>query len=129
VLPAAPVVSAVPGQCLTDPGAARPAGTRVVVSGCSIAAGQRWIAEPNGTLAIAGQCLSVTNASRLHGAAVVLARCGSSSAQRWLRGPDGELMNAHSGLCLADPGDSKVSGTRLVQNDCYRQPWEIWVIS
>ena len=32
-------------------------------------------------------------------------------------------------LCLADPDNSKVSGAKLVQNDCYSQPGEIWVIS
>jgi Ricin-type beta-trefoil lectin domain/Putative Ig domain len=129
VLPAAPVVSAVPGRCLNDPGASATAGTRIVVSSCSTASGQRWTAETNGTLAAAGKCLSVTNSSMLHGAAIVLAKCGSGSAQKWLRGPDGELMNAHSGLCLADPDNSKVSGAKLVQNDCYSQPGEIWVIS
>jgi Ricin-type beta-trefoil lectin domain/Putative Ig domain len=129
VLPAAPVVSAVPGQCLSDPGASGTAGTRIVVAACSTAQGQRWVAETNGTLAAAGKCLSVTNSSMLHGAAIVLARCGNGSSQTWLRGPDGELMNAHSGLCLADPANSKVSGTKLVQNDCYSQPGEIWVIS
>jgi Ricin-type beta-trefoil lectin domain/Putative Ig domain len=129
LLPAAPVVSAVPGRCLNDPGASGTAGTRIVVSACSTARGQRWTAETNGTLAAAGKCLSVSNSSMLHGAAIVLARCGNGSAQTWLRGPDGELMDAHSGLCLADPGNSKVSGTKLVQNDCYRQPGEIWVIS
>lgn len=129
VLPAAPVLSAVPGHCLNDPGASATPGTRVQLSNCSTARGQRWIAETNGTLSAAGRCLAVTSSSMLHGAAIVLARCGSSSAQKWLRGPDGELMNAHSGLCLADPGSSKASGTRLVQDDCYEQPGEIWVIS
>ncbi len=129
VLPAAPVLSAVPGRCLNDPGASGTGGTRIVVSACSTGSGQRWTAETNGTLAAAGKCLSVTNSSMLHGAAIVLARCGTGTAQKWLRGPNGELMNAHSGLCLADPADSKASGAKLIQNDCYSQPGEIWVIS
>jgi len=58
-----------------------------------------------------------------------IARCGNSNSQKWLRGPDGQLMSAHSGLCLADPGNSKASGTHLEQDDCYRQPGEIWVIT
>jgi len=130
VLPAAPVLSAVPGKCLNDPGASAASGTRIVLSDCSTARGQRWIAEPNQTLVAAGKCLTVNGSSMLDGAAIVLARCaGSSAAQKWLRGPDGELMNAHSGRCLADPGSSKANGTRLVQEDCYSQPGELWVIS
>jgi hypothetical protein len=129
VLPAAPVVSAVPGHCLNDPGASATPGTRVQLSTCSTAGGQKWTAEPNGTLVAAGRCLTVNGSSMLDGAAIVLARCGKSTSQTWLRGPDGELMSAHSGLCLADPANSKASGTRLVQEDCYRQPGEIWVIT
>lgn len=129
VLPAAPVVSAVPGHCLNDPGASATPGTHIQLSNCSTARGQRWMAEPNGTLVAVGRCLTVNGSSMLDGAAIVLSRCGNSNSQKWLRGPDGELMSAHSGLCLADPGNSKASGTRLVQEDCYRQPGEIWVIT
>jgi hypothetical protein len=42
-------------------------------------------------------------------------------AQQWKILADGggvELQNPHSGRCLADPGDSTVSGTRLVIGAC-----------
>jgi hypothetical protein len=38
-------------------------------------------------------------------------------------------MNGGSGRCLADPGNSAATGTTLIQDDCYREPGEIWVIS
>jgi hypothetical protein len=129
VLPGAPVLSAVPGLCLADPGAARASGTRIAVAGCSGSSGQRWIANRNGTLEIAGKCLAVHAGSMLTGAAAELDKCTGRTAQQWQRGPDGQLMNANSGRCLADPGNSKVRGTKLIQSDCYGMPGEIWVIS
>jgi hypothetical protein len=129
VLPAAPVLSGVSGRCLNDPGASGTAGTHVEVSGCSSAAGQRWTSQANGSLTIAGKCLAVNGSSMLDEAAIVLARCSGKPAQKWLRGPNDQLMNANSGRCLADPANSKVSGTPLIQDDCYSLPGEDWVIS
>ena len=129
VLPAAPVVSAVAGRCLSDPGSSRSSGTRIAIAVCRQAASQRWTAEPNGTLKIAGKCLAVKGSSMLDGAAIELAKCSAAGSQRWARGPHGELMNARSGRCLADPGNSRKSGTGLTQEDCYSVPGEIWVVS
>lgn len=129
VLPGAPVLSAVPGLCLADPGAARAAGTPIAVASCSGSSGQRWTANRNGTLETAGKCLAVRAGSMLTGAAVELDKCTGRTAQQWQRGPGGQLINAKSGRCLADPGNSRVSGTKLTQSDCYEMPGEIWVIS
>jgi hypothetical protein len=129
VLPGAPVLAGVAGRCLNDPGASSTAGTHIEVSSCSSAAGQRWTSQANGTLTIAGKCLAVNGSSMLDEAAIVLARCSGKAPQKWLRGPNDELMNANSGRCLADPANSSVSGTRLIQDDCYSLPGEDWVIS
>jgi hypothetical protein len=129
VLPGAPVLSGVAGRCLNDPGASSKAGTRVEVSSCSSAAGQRWVSQANGTLTIVGKCLTVDAASMLDDAAIVLATCSGKADQKWLRGPNDELMNANSGRCLADPASSTVSGTRLIQDDCYSLPGEDWLVS
>jgi hypothetical protein len=128
-LPASPVVSAVSGRCLNDPGDRGTSGTRIQVTSCSSAPGQRWVSEPNQTLEMAGKCLTVNGSSLLDGAAIVLARCTGKAPQQWLRGPSGELMNSSSGRCLADPDNSARSGTALVQEDCYSLPGEIWTIS
>jgi Ricin-type beta-trefoil lectin domain len=128
-LPGAPVLLAVSGRCLNDPGARNVSGTRIQVSSCSPAPGQRWISERNQTLEIAGKCLAVNKSSMLDGAAAVLAKCTGKAPQQWLRGPNGQLMNANSGRCLADPNNSARSGTDLVQDDCYSLPGEIWTVS
>jgi hypothetical protein len=128
-LPGAPVLSAVSGRCLSDPGGRSTSGTRIQVAACSSAAGQRWVSERNQTLEIAGKCLTVNGSSMLDGAAIVLARCTGKAPQQWLRGPNGELMNSNSGRCLADPNNSTRSGTDLVQDDCYSLPGEIWTAS
>jgi Ricin-type beta-trefoil lectin domain len=128
-LPAAAVLSALSGRCLADPGSSSAAGTPIDSSACSGSAAQRWTAKRNGTIVIAGKCLAVEGSSLLDGAAIQLARCSTSAAQRWVRGPNGQLVNAHSGRCLAIPGNSRAAGTILIQDDCYSEPGEIWVIS
>ncbi len=128
-LPAAPVLSALPDRCLADPASNSAAGTQIVSSGCNGRTSQRWAAERNGTIVIAGKCLAVSGSSLLDGAAIELARCSNSASQRWVHGPNGQLINANSGRCLAIPGNSAAAGTGLIQDDCYSEPGEIWVIS
>jgi hypothetical protein len=129
VLPAAPVLSGIADRCLSDPGVSSAGGTKIELSACSSAGGQRWTAHQNGTIVIAGKCLAVAGSSMFDGAAVELATCTGQTAQKWLRGPNGQLMNANSSRCLDDPGDSAQSGTRLVQDDCYSLPGEVWMVS
>jgi hypothetical protein len=128
-LPGAPVLSALSGRCLADPGSSSAARTRIELAGCSSSGSQRWTAEHNNTIEIAGKCLDVKGSSMLDSAAIELAKCSSSAAERWERGPDGQLINANSGRCLAVPGNSRTAGTKLIQDDCYSEPGEIWVIS
>jgi Ricin-type beta-trefoil lectin domain len=128
-LPAAPVLSALPGRCLADPSGSTAAGTAIESSACSASTAQRWTVERDGAIVIAGKCLAVQGSSLLDGAAIELASCSRSAAQRWVRGPNGQLVNANSGRCLAIPGNSPAAGTRLIQDDCYSEPGEIWVIS
>jgi hypothetical protein len=128
-LPAAPVFAGVAGLCLADPGTSSAAGSAAEVERCGSSSAQRWAANRNGTLEIAGKCLAVRGASLLSGAAVVLARCTGAPSEQWQRGPGDEFMNANSNRCLADPGDSGRSGTRLIQDDCYSLTGENWMIS
>ena len=54
--------------------------------------------------------------------------CGfviNSATGFWVPGPAGELINANSGRCLDNPG----LGRRLVQEDCYGQPGEVWALN
>jgi hypothetical protein len=129
MLPAAPVLSALAGRCLADPGDSGAAGIPIESAGCNSRRSQRWTAEHDGTIQIAGKCLAVEGGSTLDGAAIDLTRCSKSAALRWVRGPNGQLINANSGRCLAIPGNSRTAGTQLIQDDCYSEPGEIWVLS
>lgn len=128
-LPAGAVLSAVAGGCLTDPAGSGSPGTKIAISPCRRTGGQRWTRNRNGTLRIKGKCLAVAAGSAQDGAAVALARCSGAASQKWFPGPGGELLNGASGRCLADPGNTRVAGTRLVQEDCYGEPGEIWAVS
>ena len=123
------MLSALAGRCLADPGDSGTVGTLIESAGCGSGQSQRWTAERDGTIRIAGKCLAVQGGSMLDGAAVDLAGCSKSAALRWLRGPNGQLINANSGRCLAIPANSRAAGTTLIQDDCYSEPGEIWVLS
>ena len=128
-LPACPVLSAVAGRCLTGPAGNGSPGTRIAISPCRRGGGQQWTPDRNGTLRIRGECLAVAGRSAQDGAAIVLARCSGTASQKWLPAPGSELLNGGSGRCLADPGNTRAAGTRLVQEDCYGQPGELWAVS
>ncbi len=66
---------------------------------------------------------------RIDGEGIASGFCNQGAAQEWLACPNGEIINAGTGLCLDDPGNSKVAGTQLVLNDCYGTLGEIWAIS
>jgi hypothetical protein len=84
--------------------------------------------ERDGRLRIRGKCLKVSGGSLEDGAAAELAGCSHAASQQWSAGPDGGLLNGNSGRCLADQGNKAASGTKLVQEDCYGEPGEIWAV-
>jgi Ricin-type beta-trefoil lectin domain/Putative Ig domain len=129
--PASPVQSGVTGMCVDDSRDKTTTGNKVQAWNCNGGASQKWTDEPDETLRLGGHCLTVTGGSLLDGATVVLDPCASPSTsdQHWLIGPSGELVNANSGRCLADPGNSTTDGTALVQQDCYGLSGEIWAVT
>ena len=131
--PASPVQSGVTGKCMDDPGNGTSNGNKIQVWSCSTGYSQRWTTEPDTTLRINGKCLTVVGSSKLDGAQVELYTCNSNNTtngnQRWSIGSNGQLINANSGRCLDDPGNSTVNGTKLVQEDCYGLPGEIWAVT
>jgi GH25 family lysozyme M1 (1,4-beta-N-acetylmuramidase) len=124
IMPAGPVVSEVPGICLTDQGGSTAAGNPVVASACGGPSGQDWTVQPDGTVRFSGACLDVGSS------AVDLSTCNGSAAQRWritATGGGQWLQNPQSGLCLADPGDSVASGTQLTVDSCTASdPGVVW---
>jgi hypothetical protein len=131
LLPPGPVLSGLGNRCLTGPAAVQPGAAEVTVSDCGGRPGQRWQSRPDGSLRSGGRCLAVADGSHLDGAGIVVASCRETASQRWLNGPGGELLNASSGRCLAvrTARSGRAAGaTRLVQQDCYGTPGEIWSV-
>ena len=128
-LPASPVPSGVSGKCVDDYNNLTTSGNKIQIWSCDGKAQQKWVLMRDNTLRIHGKCLGVSAASTLAGAAAVLSSCKGTASQQWLVGPAGEFINANSGECLADPGDSTVNGTALRQADCYGLSGEIWAPS
>jgi hypothetical protein len=142
-VPPGPVMSAIAGMCVNDPGGKTTTGTPVTIGRCLGTTPQKWdlfstpqvfpvtharqcwvataVAESDGTIAY------------LDGARVKLGPCFSPSnpfaSNLWFPLPDGEIQQFDSGLCLADPGNSTAAGPTLVLSDCYGDPGELWAVS
>ena len=120
-LPPGPVVSQIPGGCVDDTGDRTNPGNPIDLQPCNGGAAQNWTAEPDGTVRVHGMCLDVYHALTASGSVLDLTGCNGTVAQQWKILTDAggvELQNPHSGRCLADPGDSTASGTRLVIGAC-----------
>lgn len=120
-LPAGPVASQIPGRCLDDSGNGRASGNPVDLSVCNGGAAQAWRARPDGTLRIHSRCLAVAQPGAVSGTLLDLQACSGGRAQRWRMIADRggvSLVNAASGLCLADPADATASGTRVQVVTC-----------
>jgi GH25 family lysozyme M1 (1,4-beta-N-acetylmuramidase) len=111
------------GQCLTDPGGASAAGTRIGTAACG-GAGQAWTAGRDGTLRISGRCLA---AAGPHAATAALAACSARSAgQRWFPGPGGRLVSAAHGGCLTGPNAGRTAVLRVAR--CTRGAGQEWTL-
>src|SRR5260370_37118626 len=81
---------------------------------------------PDGTIRVFGKCLEVHNSGTASLTPVDINTCNGSAGQSWRMAPTGptgsELINPHSGLCLADPGDSATNGPRLGTEPCPATP-------
>ena len=128
-LPAGPVASQIPGLCLDDSGNSTANGAKIDVWTCGSTTAQQWAAGPDGTLRVHGKCLDVHSSGTASGTPVDLWSCNGTGAQQWQLVPSGggaEVVNPHSGLCLADPGDSSVKGTAVQVITCTGAPGEGW---
>jgi GH25 family lysozyme M1 (1,4-beta-N-acetylmuramidase) len=132
-LPAGPVQSGITGQCLDDFKNLTRNGNRVDLYRCDRAKSQAWTAQTDGTVRIDGKCLDVHDGRTASGTAVELYSCNGSNAEQWhlIAGVGGLLLeNPHSGLCLADPADSKAYGTQLrIQRCTSADPGTAWRVS
>jgi GH25 family lysozyme M1 (1,4-beta-N-acetylmuramidase) len=124
--PASPFPSGIGGKCLDDARHNTANGTRLDIYTCDGGATQHWTVMPNGTIRVSGKCMEVYNSGTASRTPVDISTCNGSAGQTWRMAPKGpigsELINPHSGLCLADPGDSATNGTRLVAESCPASP-------
>jgi len=124
--PAAEILSGIKGDCMDDYQQATANNTKVDLYTCNDGPGQKWAVNPDGTIKIQGTCLDMQSNSTLNGGDAELFTCNGGKNQQWSVLPDGELMNANSGKCLDDNGNSTTLGTQLVQEDCARQAGQVW---
>ena len=121
--PAGEIEAGARGECLTDPGGASAAGTRVRTAPCDHATSQNWTAAADGTLRTSGKCLT---AAGPHAATAALEGCSETAvAQRWFAGPGGRLVSAAHGGCLAGP---RSGGGALQIARCTSGPGQAWTL-
>lgn len=121
--PQSPIVSEVPGTCLTGRGTDAPNGSTVLVARCTSdpatpTAAEQWTFT-GGTLRSQGNCLDVLHYGTATGTPVQVYSClNGDAAQQWGELAGGLLRNPHSGKCLAFPGAAPQTGTALVIKPC-----------
>jgi len=127
------------GKCLRDQGDRSVSGTPAEIWTCdSASAAQQWTYVQDGTLRINGKCLTIP-AGAPSGTMAVLEPCAGSAGQQWRLAYPGALGSASgtqpttlvspgTGMCLADPGWSRTSGTRVEVRACTGQPNETWTL-
>ena len=137
VLAPSPFESAVAGKCINDSGNSTANGAAIVSYTCNGAGNEKVEVGNAGQYAlllINGKCLNVVSNGTVDGDWVQLYSCADSSndayaANLWNLTADGQLENAQAQKCLAIPGNSASNSTRLVLEDCYGEPGEIWSAS
>jgi hypothetical protein len=118
------------GKCLDDTGQVSGQSTRVVLWSCQPGAPQRWTLVTDGTIRIGTRCLEVSGTSNDYlGKTVQLWGCAEGSAREtWVTGTAGQLVNAATGLCLADASSSTVNGTIPTLASCRVTRSQVWIM-
>ena len=137
VLPGSPFESAVSGKCINDSGNSTANGAAIVSFTCNGASNEKLEVATAGQFAVFvvnGKCLNAVGNGTVNGTAVQLFTCVNSSddvyaANLWYLTAYGQIENAQAQKCLAIPNNSATNSTRLVLEDCYGEPGEIWSAS
>jgi Ricin-type beta-trefoil lectin domain/Putative Ig domain len=137
LLPGSPFESAVAGKCINDSGNSTANGAAIVSYTCNGASNEKLTVDtvgPYALLLVNGKCLNSVGNGTVNGTWVQLYSCANSSnevfnANLWYLTAYGQLENAQAQKCLAIPGNSATNSTRLVLEDCYGEPGEIWSAS
>jgi hypothetical protein len=116
------------GKCLDDTGKTAGASTRVVLWSCRPGAAQQWTLAADGTIRVGTRCLEVSGTSYL-GKAVQLYTCDEGSAREtWVTGTAGQLVNAATGLCLADAKPSAPNAAIPSLGKCRVTSSQAWIL-
>ncbi len=137
LLPGSPFESAVAGKCINDSGNSTANGAAIVSYTCNGASNEKLSVEtvgPYALLLVNGKCLNAVGNGTVNGTLIQLYSCANSSnevfnANLWYLTAYGQLENAQAQKCLAIPNNSATNSTRLVLEDCYGEPGEIWSAS
>ena len=137
LLPGSPFESAVAGKCINDSGNSTANGAAIVSYTCNGASNEKLTVDtvgPYALLLVNGKCLNAVGNGTVDGTWIQLYSCANSSnvvfnANLWYLTAYGQLENAQAQKCLAIPNNSATNSTRLVLEDCYGEPGEIWSAS
>jgi GH25 family lysozyme M1 (1,4-beta-N-acetylmuramidase) len=135
--PSGPVQLDLGNECLTTAGSGLVNGTPVEIRACTGSSAQAWTYAQDNTLRIGNKCLTTPAAAQ--GALIELEPCTSEPAQQWrlvypravnpsLGSRRTALVNIRSGMCLADPGFSTASRTRMELWPCNGYANESWAL-
>jgi beta-glucosidase len=114
------------GTCLSDPGASRTNGTRVVAGTCNGLRNQAWTL-PAGPLSsqIPGRCMDDSGNHTANGSKIDLWACNGSAAQQWTVEPNG-TVRIH-GKCLNVQGSATGTPADLWScNGSAAQQWQLF---
>jgi hypothetical protein len=137
LLPGGPFESAVAGKCINDSGNSTANGAAIVSYTCNGAGNEKLLVDsvgPYALLLVNGKCLNAFGNGTNDGTWIQLYSCADSSnvvfnGNLWYLTAYGQLENAQAQKCLAIPNNSTANSTRLVLEDCYGEPGEIWSAS
>jgi hypothetical protein len=119
---------ALDGKCLQDPGNRTANGTRAEIENCVSGATERWTVASDNTIRANGHCLNIAGSGGSNGRQLQLWNCNGSTRQVWLQESAGQLVNPASGLCVTDPGSSRVNGATPTMGACHARSFEQWTL-
>ena len=100
-------------------------GTKVVISACGSATGEKWTLGSGGSLSADGKCLTDPHSGGA-GTGLVIESCANAAGQQWTRDLKGEYVLSLNHLCLTDPGSSTKAGTQLKLDACTGAASQVW---
>jgi ricin-type beta-trefoil lectin protein len=122
-----PVKNSASAKCLNDLNSLVSPGNPIVIYTCITNGPNEKFSHPAnpGALVVYGQCLT-DPASGGSGTKQVIEPCTGALNQMWFHNSTLEYVLTANGLCLTDPGSSKVNGTQVVVSICKNVSNQHW---